>query len=328
MAGRAREAGKTLLVASTGGHLEELFRLQGRLSPAADACEWVTFDDPQSRSLLAGQRVRYVRYVPPRGYYAASTLVQAARRLLRRREFGRVVSTGAGAALPFLALGRLYGATCHYIESAARAEGPSLTGRVASRIPGIHLYSQYQPWALGPWQYRGSLFDAYRATPRVGPDGDGVSRVVVSLGTQRTYTFRRAVESLTRLLPEVLAPGGEILWQVGCTDVSDLPIPGRDRVPFDEMREAIAGADLVIAHAGVGSALTALDSGKCPVLLPRSRSHGEHVDDHQHLIADHLAARGLAVSVDPGRLTAEHLFQATRTTVTTNSSVSPFVLAG
>ena len=54
------------------------------------------------------------------------------------------------------------------------------------------------------------------------------------------------------------------------------------------MQAAIDQADLVIAHAGIGSALTAFDAGLCPVLLPHSAARGEHVDDHQQLIADDL----------------------------------------
>ena len=50
------------------------------------------------------------------------------------------------------------------------------------------------------------------------------------------------------------------------------------------MREA----DVVVAHAGVGTALAALEVGKCPVLVPRRLAHGEHVDDHQVQIASEL----------------------------------------
>ena len=54
----ARDERRTLLVASTGGHLEQLMRLHERLRPASNETEWVTSDEPQSRSLLSGQRVQ------------------------------------------------------------------------------------------------------------------------------------------------------------------------------------------------------------------------------------------------------------------------------
>ena len=46
------DARKALLVASTGGHLEQLTRLERAMRPAVNEAEYATFDDPQSRSLL------------------------------------------------------------------------------------------------------------------------------------------------------------------------------------------------------------------------------------------------------------------------------------
>ena len=53
------------------------------------------------------------------------------------------MTTGSQIALPFLAVGRLRRRPCHFIESAARSDGPSLTARIASYIPGVRLYTQY-----------------------------------------------------------------------------------------------------------------------------------------------------------------------------------------
>jgi UDP-N-acetylglucosamine transferase subunit ALG13 len=298
------------LVASTGGHLEQLMRLHERLQPASKEMEWVTSDDPQSRSLLSGQRVHHLRYVAPRrGDVVMANLPEAAR-ILRRGHYARVVTTGSAMALPVLLAARTRGIPCHWIESSARADGPSLTGRIVSRIPGMHLYAQYPSWAGGSWKYRGSVFDDYTAAPRV-PAPNGCARtVVVTFGTMRTYGFRRAVEAVLRTLPGVATPDARVLWQVGVTDVSDLGIEGLNAVPAASLRTAIADADLVIAHAGVGSALTALDQGRAPVLLTRRKIYDEMVDDHQLMIAGELDRRGLAVSRDPDELTQDDLLRA------------------
>jgi UDP-N-acetylglucosamine transferase subunit ALG13 len=66
-------------------------------------------------------------------------------------------------------------------------------------------------------------------------------------------------------------------------------------------------ADVVVAHAGVGTAITALSAGKCPVLLPRRKRHGEHVDDHQVDIARALGSRGLAVVADADEVSMDDL---------------------
>ena len=44
---------------------------------------------------------------------------------------------------------------------------------------------------------------------------------------------------------------------------------------------AVAGAELVVAHAGMGSVITAGEHGKPIVLLPRRAAAGEHTNDHQ-----------------------------------------------
>lgn len=164
------ERRKVLLVASTGGHLEQLTRLERAMRPTLDEVEYATFDDPQSRSLLAGRRVHTVDYIPPRGLSKAVRAERPALRILRDGDFTDVVSTGSAIAVPFLSAASMLGLRCHYIESAARSEGPSLSGRLVSKLPRIYLYTQYPFWAERRWQYRGSVFDRYRL---VGPSSRG-----------------------------------------------------------------------------------------------------------------------------------------------------------
>lgn len=299
--------GPTLLVASTGGHLEQLWRLSRGFEPPSDGVVWVTHEDFQSRSLLADEDVRWVPYVPPRGYRQLVTTIPRARAILREQAYARVASTGAGLAVPFLLAARQMGIPAHYIESAARADGPSLSGRILQRVPGIHRYSQYEHWADHRWTYQGSLFDTFAVQEGEVPP---IRRVVVTLGTMRTYGFRRLVDRLIALLPEVTEPDADILWQVGVTDPTGIPGRVSASVPGDELRAAIADADLVIAHSGIGSALTALEAGRRPVLVPRRSALGEHVDDHQELIAGELSQRDLAITAEADRLTADDLRRA------------------
>ncbi|WP_185972607.1 glycosyltransferase [Georgenia yuyongxinii] len=286
----------------------------------------MTFDDAQARSLLAGETVHVVPYIPPRGYARVAHAMPTAARLLRSGRFDRVVSTGAGIALAFLPVARALGIEAHYVESSARASGPSLTGRLISRVPGVHLYTQYPTWAAGRWKYAGSLFDGYSVVDTAAAHTSEARQVVVTLGTMRTYGFRRAVENLLRVLPEVLAPDASVLWQVGVTDVSGLGIDARVDVPAAELHAAVAEADLVIAHSGIGSCLATLDAGKCPVLLPRRHELGEHVDGHQQMIADELERRGLAVSRAPEDLRAEDLRVAMNRVIEKRDVAQPFRL--
>jgi len=315
--------GKTLLVASTGGHLEQLYRLRDRFRPLLDDAEWATFDTGQSRHLLADEVVHYVPFVKPKD--ARGTFLDGleAARLLGHRRFARVISTGAAVAVPFLGMARSRGLAAHYIESAARSEGLSLSGQMVSRMPGVRLYGQYPGWASGRWQFRGSVFDGFEQGP--SEPVRSLDKVVVTFGSQRDFGFRRALEALLRLLPAVASSSAEVLWQTGATDVSGLGIDAVETLPAADLEQAIADADLVISHSGVGTSLTTLEHGKCPVLLPRRRDHGEHTDDHQRLIAQELGRRGLAVWADPDRLRAEDLVRASQLTAR-HAAPSPFLL--
>jgi UDP-N-acetylglucosamine transferase subunit ALG13 len=295
-----------LLVSSVGGHLAQLHRIVPRLGSIAAERTWVTFDTPQSRSLLEGEDVVFLDYMGPRDVKGALRHTSRAGRMLGRgHRFADVISTGSGIALSFLPLARARGARCHYIESFTRTDGPSLTGRILRRVPGMQLYSQYPAWAKPPWHYGGSVFDAFTAGARDAPHSH-LRRVVVTLGTMEDYAFRRLVERVLTLLE----PSTEVLWQVGCTDVRDLPIRAHAQIPSRDLAVAMEQADVVVAHAGCGSALAALEAGKMPVLVPRQAGRGENVDDHQSLLAVELERRGLAIVRSPETLTREDLLGA------------------
>jgi len=314
----------TLLVASSGGHLKELHYLYRRLTGIAGPYRWATFDSPQSRSLLDGEMVDFVPFVGPRDAVNVTRNVAVARRILRDSELDTVVSTGAAVALPFCGLARTRRLRCHYIEGAARIEGPSLTGRMLSRVPGVMLYAQHRKVWPGSWRYGGSVFDAFeRASVPNGQQSSSVQRVVVSLGTNHGYGFPR----LVRRLREILPAETDVLWQTSDTDVSGLGIEGHYAIPEQELTEAMREADVVISHAGVGTALAAFGVGKCPLLVPRRLCYREHVDDHQRQIAAALAGRGLSVSIEADDLCYDDILAASRNRVTMRADAPSFVMA-
>lgn len=294
----------TLLVASTGGHLKQLHQLHGRLSGISGPFCWATFDTPQSRSLLEGEAVDFVPFVGGRDPANVARNFVHANRIIKRRQVKTIVSTGSAVALPFFAVGRARRLQCHYIESAARSQGPSVTGRMIRRIPGVHRYAQYRRWAGSGWGFGGAVFDSFEAVE--APPREEIRSVVVTLGTYRGYEFPRLIERLLAILP----PEAEVLWQTGETDVSRFGIDGREALPEKQLTEAMERADAVVAHAGVGAALAALEVGKCPVLVPRRLALGEHVDDHQIEIATELAERGLAISAEASDLSLADLQEA------------------
>ena len=54
-----------------------------------------------------------------------------------------------------------------------------------------------------------------------------------------------------------------------------------DFLGHEEFISLVRGARLTVTHAGAGSIMTALAEGKRPIVVPRRKSFGEAVDDHQ-----------------------------------------------
>ncbi len=311
----------TLLVASAGGHLEELWALRPRLQGISEDVTWVTWANEQTRSLLRDEEVVYVAPAQPRDVLAAAKNLALAARLLRARAFDTAVSTGSSLAVSFLPIARLRGTHCHYIESATRVGSPSVSAKLLERVPGINFYTQYRNWSQPRWLYRGSVFDPF--TP--GPSAERpIRRAVVTVGTAKGFGFRRLVEAVRRCLDDEV----EVLWQTGSTDVSSLGISARKVISSDDLFGAIEAADVVVAHAGAGSSLAALRAGKCPLLVPRRAAFGEHVDDHQVEIATELEGRELAIKREAHEISREDLALAAARSTVVRPEDCPFILAG
>ena len=309
-----------LLAASPGGHLTQLVNLRDRLPFDIGEATWFTADTPQSRSMLRGERVVFADPAPPRDWRAVLTNRRLASAACRRFGFDAAVSTGASMALSALPVARLHGADAFYIESAARVNGPSLSGRLLTRFPGVRTYCQYESWSDSTWRFAGSVFDCFEPGP-VRADLQ-IDRAVVTLGSQEGYPFDRLVVRLVEIMPE----GVEVLWQTGATNTASLGIDGLASVPASVLEDAMAVSEVVIAHAGVGSALSALLAGRHPVLVPRRSSLGEHVDDHQFQIAGELAERGLVTTCSPEELTLEVLQDAARRSTVRSTNPPPLTL--
>jgi UDP-N-acetylglucosamine:LPS N-acetylglucosamine transferase len=148
---------EVLLVCSTGGHLLQLVALR-------DAWEgftrtWVTFDKSDARSLLASEQVLFAFGPTNRNVGNLLRNLKLAFRLLRRLRPRVIVTTGAGVAVPFCWLGRLFGARVVYVESLSRIEGPSLSCRMIAPVAS-RIYAQWPELAqaYGRARYVGSVF--------------------------------------------------------------------------------------------------------------------------------------------------------------------------
>jgi UDP-N-acetylglucosamine transferase subunit ALG13 len=67
----------------------------------------------------------------------------------------------------------------------------------------------------------------------------------------------------------------------------------------------MAAADAIVAHAGIGTILTALELGKPVLVMPRRAKFGEHRNDHQLATARRFAELGrVSVAFDETELSA------------------------
>ena len=280
--------GRQLLVASTGGHLAQLVKWAPRIGADPDSL-WVTFESPQSESLLRGRRVLHVPYVAPRDFRNVGRAFALMMRQIdwRSEAFTTALTTGAAVGLAGLGAARLHGVSCFYFESVSRVSGPSLTGRIVSLDPWIDRSCQYEHWAGGRWNYRGSLFDSYAV---VAKPSNPRPRLFITLGTIKPYRFDALVDAI---LSTGLADDRTV-WQLGETARENLPGTALHQLSHNEFEQCARAADVVVTHSGVGTLMELLDMGIYPVVVPRRAKRREHVDDHQMQVASVLSTRGIS----------------------------------
>lgn len=297
----------TLLVASAGGHLDELMIHIQRLGIDESNAVWVTSPTPQTESLLRDRDVIWLPRVGSGEIAKAMRGIPAALSVHRRVRPDLVVSTGALFSTPHLLAASWARCETWFIDSATRVSAPSSTGKFAQKFTRAKLFAQGSGWGDPKWTPVPSVFEAFEAydSPEHDPS-QALNRVTVSLGSE-LWPFTRPIDRVRGLLPDA-----DITWQVGVTEYLVDGVPLTQWLPADELRAAIRESDVAVMHAGVGSVLVALEEGKIPVILPRRKHHMEMVDDHQTEVAALLHSRNLAISVDPDDLSYDHLVQASR----------------
>jgi UDP-N-acetylglucosamine transferase subunit ALG13 len=110
--------------------------------------------------------------------------------------------------------------------------------------------------------------------------------IFVTVGVQLPF------DRLIRAVDDWAASRGrrDVVAQVGATTYSARAVEARPFLTPDEFAALVEEADLIVAHAGMGSIITALELGKPLFILPRRAELGEHRNDHQLATAQHMAA--------------------------------------
>lgn len=118
--------------------------------------------------------------------------------------------------------------------------------------------------------------------------------IFVTVGTQ--LPFNRLITAVDEWAGARGVSG--VVAQVGPGSFVPKHITVKPFVAADEFQRFVKEASLIIAHAGMGSIITAMELGKPIIIMPRRASLGEHRNEHQLATAQQLGGRGVYVAAD------------------------------
>jgi UDP-N-acetylglucosamine transferase subunit ALG13 len=124
--------------------------------------------------------------------------------------------------------------------------------------------------------------------------------IFVTVGTQLPFDrLIRAVDGWAATRPQV-----RVFAQNGPGNYRPAHIQCQAELNAEAFERAMQEATLIVAHAGMGTILSALERGKPVIVMPRRASLGEHRNEHQlatvaklsHLSGLHIVADEEALS--------------------------------
>jgi beta-1,4-N-acetylglucosaminyltransferase len=151
---------KTCLISSSGGHLSQLKEIIKVLNK--EDYFLVTENNPVNLSLKNSHKVYFLNQQErknPMFLWNMAVNVLKSIKILATERPKVIITTGAGAVIPMAIIGKLMGCKLVFIESFAKVNSPTLTGRILYRFAD-QFYIQwedlrkYYPKAL----YRGTIY--------------------------------------------------------------------------------------------------------------------------------------------------------------------------
>lgn len=112
--------------------------------------------------------------------------------------------------------------------------------------------------------------------------------IFVTVGTQ--LMFDRLIAAVDAWAGA--GAGRDVFAQIGPTRFQPRHVEYAQFISPAECRERMMTADAIVAHAGMGTILTALEMGKPLLVMPRRAALGEHRNDHQLATAHRFADLG------------------------------------
>lgn len=113
--------------------------------------------------------------------------------------------------------------------------------------------------------------------------------IFVTLGTHEQQ-FNRLVKYMDDLKKNNTIEE-DVIIQTGFSTYEPENCIWRKLFPYQEMVQNVEEARIVITHGGPSSFIMALQVGKIPIVVPRQKQFGEHVNDHQVGFSKQVAER-------------------------------------
>ena len=124
--------------------------------------------------------------------------------------------------------------------------------------------------------------------------------IVVTVGMQ--LGFDRLIAAMDAIAPQLGMP---VIAQTGKGTYVPRNMEARAKIAPSEFEALVGKARLIVAHAGIGTVLTAARCRKPILLMPRRADLQEHRNDHQLATVRKLAGRpGILVASDENELAA------------------------
>ena len=267
---------RVLVVTSGGGHWVQMRRLRS----AFEGCDvaYVT-THPDYAVDVPGERFYSVPDMTRRNIGKLMRLVPSLVAILLKERPDVVVTTGAAPGLVCLALARIFTrASTVWIDSIANCERISSSGKAGAMV--CHLVADPVARTRRRWR---ALLLGRRAV------------IFVTIGSM--FPFDRLIRVVDELAPSW--PEETFFAQTGDGTYRPRNMEFVRSLPSTAFAEKIKASRLIVAHAGMGSVISALEAGRPIAVLPRDVNLGEHTTDHQMATARWLSTKpGIHVAFD------------------------------
>lgn len=119
--------------------------------------------------------------------------------------------------------------------------------------------------------------------------------VFVTVGTHE-QPFNRLLEYIDKLKKNGLEE--KVIMQTGYSTYEPKYCEYKKLYSYQSMLEFVNEARVVITHGGPSSFIMPLQIGKIPVVVPRQKKYGEHINDHQVDFVQEVANRlGIIITI-------------------------------